>query len=318
MGHTPAYLTKRNETTYVVTHYIKKYPDRLKLILYKTPYRASDYGTPKKVTSGIWLQTEDEKLDNKDKSLGRAKTVIADLIISNRFDLFVTFTFNCIGCRPKCINKPCTCSKETCTRYDLDYVIRTQKTWYNNQIKRYGKFPYLQVMELHKDNGYHFHALFREYKGVLKPWKKDRKDGREVYNLKSYRKGFTTAKKIYDISGASSYVRKYITKDIPRYQNKKRYWASKGLQRPIVTQNETLLNFIMNHPEKSEYIPRLKPYFRENGTLAIPTQNIQSITTLMMDNDKEYFTEYKLLQEYQAIFGNLHKSTRPFAIERIY
>lgn len=289
----------------LVTHYIKKYPDRLKLIIFKTPYSNFVSKIAAKNIGAPWLKTEDEKLDGIEKSIGQTKTKIADLTICNAFDMFVTFTLNCRACIPKCINKPCTCDKLTCKRYDLDYVIRTQKTWYNNQIKQHGRFPYIQVMELHKDKGYHFHALFKNYPGKLKFWKNDKKDGRPIYNLASNRKGWTTVKEIYDISGTSSYIRKYIMKDMPLFPGKKRFWSSQGLKRPIVVQNNELMQEILSKPNQETWIPEEKPTIRENGTLKQNSTNLSSITTVMLDNEKSYFEELELIKRIDTHTKNL-------------
>lgn len=290
-----AYSTDQPEDQSQITHYIKKYPDRYKLIQYKTAY--SNYVVDKELQgSGTRIRTEDKKLDTIDDSVRRTKTTITDLTICNGFNLFVTFTLNCRACVPKCLNKPCTCDKATCKRYDLDYALRTQKAWYNNQIKRYGRFPYLQVMELHKDNGYHFHALFKDYPGKLNYWKKDKKDGRPIYNLASNRKGWTTAKKIYDISGTSSYIRKYITKDMPLFPGKKRFWSSQGLMRAIIVQDPELMAKILQDPKTETWEPSEDLMVRDNGTLKLNATNLKSISTLMVDNEEAYLKELEYLK----------------------
>jgi hypothetical protein len=281
----------------LVTHYIKKYPDRLKLIQFKTPY--SDKPKPKDPNKPTvaWLQAAEEKADSLADSLQRTRTRLSDLVICNDFDLFVTLTLNCRACMPKCDNKLCTCDIATCKRYDLDYALRTVKGWYNNQIKnpKIGRFPYVQVMELHKKGGYHFHALFKDYKGKLKFAQRDKKDGRPIYNLVSYRKGYSTAKKIYSISGASSYVRKYIEKEMPVYPDKKRYWCSQGLKRPIIVQDEKLAEQILQNPDSQTYKPD-KVTLRDDGSLKNNTSNLESITTLLTDNKADYLYELEVLE----------------------
>lgn len=279
----------------LVTHYVKKYPDRLKLIRYKTPYPKEPKPKDPNKTTSAWLQPDEEKSDNLANSLNRTKTRLSDLTICNEFDLFVTFTLNCRACIPKCTNDPCTCDKTTCKRYDLDYAIRTVKGWYNNFIKRHGRFPYVQVMELHKKGGIHFHALFKDYPAELRFWGTDPKDGKPVYTLPSYRKGFSTAKKIYDISGASSYVRKYILKDMPVYPDKKRYWCSQGLKRPIIVQDEKLAEQIFNNPASDTWEPN-KVILKDDGRVENNTSNLESITTLMADNKQAYLYELEVLE----------------------
>ena len=55
-----------------------------------------------------------------------------------------------------------------------------------------------------------------------------------VYNLPSYCYGFTTATMIKDSDRTCSYCLKYITKELcATTQNKKRYWRSRNLNKPV-------------------------------------------------------------------------------------
>lgn len=56
----------------------------------------------------------------------------------------------------------------------------------------------------------------------------------KIFNLPLWKYGFSTATKINDLSKASSYITKYITKDISHIlQNQHRYLASQNADRPI-------------------------------------------------------------------------------------
>lgn len=148
-----------------------------------------------------------------DESLRRSKTNISDLILSNNFDLFVTFTFST-------------------DRQNIDLLKKKMSKWLKNQREIHGRFDYLILPEFHSDKkSIHFHGLFKNYQGQLKEANTKRK--RKTYNIKSYRLGFSLAEKIEDIQKISSYVKKYITKDMPQFDGKKRYWCSKHLTRPI-------------------------------------------------------------------------------------
>lgn len=282
----------------LVTHYIKIYPDRFKLIQYRTPYSSFVQNKEFRKSDARLVHSESEKEDILESSLARTKTKLTDLTLCNPFDLFVTFTLNCRACIPKCNNKPCSCDEATCKRFDLDYAIRTQKTWYNNQVKRYRRWQYVQVMELHKNGGYHFHALFSHYPGQLRFAKND-KDGRAIYNLQSNRKGWTTAKKIYDADGTSSYVRKYVSKDMPVFPGKKRLWVSQGLRRPIVIQDEVLREAIIQNPATDVYMPEVKVVEKDAG---FKTDNLESIRTLIVGEESPYFTMLKQLMAVNDTF----------------
>ena len=139
----------------------------------------------------------------------------------NDFTLFITFTFD---------------PKKTKDRYSPRVVKRQMRNWLKNQQRRYGKFSYLIVPERHKDGALHFHALFAGYTGKLVDSGKKR-HGKTSYNLTGYTLGHTQASIIDDSQKAMNYLRKYITKDMPLFPGKHRYWASKGLRRPQVIDN---------------------------------------------------------------------------------
>jgi hypothetical protein len=156
-------------------------------------------------------------------SLRRTKTRLRDLVVSNGFDLFCTFTF-------------------AHDRQNVDHLKKQMQFWLANQQSRTGKFDYLIVPEFHKDGkSIHFHALFKNYQGIIQPSGHRTKGGRPTYNFKSYRLGFNTAVKIgtepEDIQKVGHYVGKYITKDMPQFNGKKRYWCSQGLIRPVKVTN---------------------------------------------------------------------------------
>jgi hypothetical protein len=148
-------------------------------------------------------------------------------------------------------------------------------------------------MELHKDGAPHFHSLWADYPGKMKFWHYDEKDGRKLYNVVSYRKGWSTAKRIYDISGASSYVRKYIMKDMPVFPGKKRYWPSRNLNRPIITQDESFAQEILNNPASDIWHPK--------DGIQHCNDNLEAIATLMVDNKQAYLRQLESLKQTEAL-----------------
>lgn len=190
---------------------VKKYPNYTKVLVYASEFEKKIDGfelqdsVPAGTTRGSGGDTA--------RSLRRTKTTLQDLTICNEFDLFATFTFNK-------------------NRQDIEKCKTKMSNWLHSQQKKYGKFQYLIVPEFHKDGkSLHFHALLKNYRGVLKDSGKI-KQTRKIYNIKSYRSGFSTAVKIDDHAKVSSYIRKYITKEMPQFENKQRYWCSVGLLRP--------------------------------------------------------------------------------------
>ncbi len=207
---------------------IKIYPDFIRLIRYREPVliRRFDYdeqrlnGEKKSKT-----KIEDDEENDLD-GIRLARTRLIDITLCNEFDLFVTFTF----------------AKD---RYDVDLLKRRMAFWLNNQRILHGKFLYVIVPEYHKDKALHFHALFCGYNGNLVDSGKRYKN-RILYNISSYRAGYTRAEYIESRTKTAGYVAKYITKDMPRLKNKQRYWCSNGLKRPL-----KIVNPLLNEKDKS-------------------------------------------------------------------
>ena len=70
--------------------------------------------------------------------------------------------------------------------------------------------------------------------------------------------GFTTATKVSDSGRVASYMTKYITKDLISYsKGKKKYWASKNLTKPCITdyhlENEDIQDFLFRNMDITTY-----------------------------------------------------------------
>lgn len=202
--------------------------------------------------------------DDVKKSLQRSKSHVRDYIHCNRFDLFCTFTF-----------------KDD--RHDIDKCRRKMSDWLKNQQKRNGKFPYLIVPELHKDGALHFHALFKDYPGKVEKATNVhtgellRPHGRQAYNLTGYTLGFTNAMQIVDSASSyakmASYVSKYITKDMPLFPGKKRYWPSRKLRKPIVEYNPAWIDSYK--PDKAYEGEYGTTYFYLNSYVIPPKYRVE-------------------------------------------
>jgi hypothetical protein len=173
-------------------------------------------------------QTSLEKALNDLRSIRRSRQKLKDILACNEFDSFGTLTIKT-------------------DRYDADKSKDKAKNWFKNQQKRNGKFGYVVVPEFHKDNALHFHVLLKNYPGKLKEainphtGKPLKKHGRQIYNLPGYRLGFSEIQFIEQTpesrAKVGSYIAKYITKDMPQFFGKNRYYASHGLNRPKVIYN---------------------------------------------------------------------------------
>ena len=186
-------------------------------ILYKTPFTP----TPLEQKNMSKLSFA-SKEDSVAFSIRRTRRTIHDLVKCNDFDLFVTFTFN-----PKKVD-----------RYDMLGVYLKMQGWLRRQHNDNPDFKYLIVPEQHKDGAIHFHALMADYKFPLKKTNVIQ-DSRRVYNIDTFRFGFTNATYLPadDKDKAANYIAKYITKDMVALHNKRRYWSSKNLLKPITRYN---------------------------------------------------------------------------------
>lgn len=180
------------------------------IIIYKNPYQ---------LPSEINRKKEKKKKTNDDdsihRSIRRTKTTISDIVKCNEFDYFCTFTFD----------------RRKVDRYNIGRCKHVMSNWLHRQRLHSPELHYLIVPEFHKDKALHFHALIKGYNGRLKDSGKT-KNGRKIYNIPGYRSGFSTAVAIDNHYAVSSYIKKYITKDMPVIHGKKRYWISRNLVRP--------------------------------------------------------------------------------------
>lgn len=227
------------------------YPAFVRVFIPNEPYMKDPEGFEKPVTSGTSLKLTPDELYETDieRSIRRTRKKIKDYVLCNEFDLFVTFTFRD-------------------DRYDVARCKTRMAGWLKNQRARTGKFNYLIVSEFHKDKALHFHALLGNYAGKLKPsinpnTGEQLSQGRHlVYELPSYTLGFTNVKKIESDKDSQTkvgfYIQKYITKDMPLFFGKNRYWASKGLVLPVEEDNPQ---------EWYKHVEPTRQYVNDHGTI---------------------------------------------------
>ncbi len=191
-------------------------PEHVKNILYKNPIVCSEVVKEQWTKRGI----AEDREKSIYQSMARTKKSIYDYAFANDWEWFLTFTFN-----PQIVD-----------RYNFDDVSKKMSNWFNLTRKRKSKdLKYLCVPEQHKDGAWHFHAIISNI-GNLAMIDSGKTDstGKAIFNIKDFRLGFSTATKVSDTSKVSSYISKYITKDLVEHTfNKKRYWVSKNLNRPI-------------------------------------------------------------------------------------
>lgn len=167
-----------------------------------------------------------------DVSVKRTKKKVYDYAKCNDWDWFVTLTFN----------------KNLVNRHDYDACVQKLSKWLNNLKRSSPALSYLVVPERHKDGAWHFHGLFAGineadmvYTGrnVVKRLKTDSgrsrfvRTGVMIYKIGRYKLGWMTATRVRDRERVTSYITKYVTKDmLDGLYGRKRYWCSRGLLVP--------------------------------------------------------------------------------------
>lgn len=130
-----------------------------------------------------------------------------------------------------------------------DYGICMKRTakWFEHQKERYSSgLMYLYVPEQHKKGGWHIHGVlantgdmkFTDSGRVSFRGKACRKNAGNsicpvIYNLSGWRYGFSTATAVTDAHRVSTYILKYITKElVADTPYRHRYFRSRNLPEP--------------------------------------------------------------------------------------
>lgn len=151
-------------------------------------------------------------------TMNRTKNKIYSVSRANEWELFVTFTFD-----PLKVDR---------TDYDL---CSSKVREYLHYIRRkYAPdLKYICVPELHNDGiSWHVHALLADIGSLKLIDSGIVKSGKCIYNIDSWKWGFSTASYIESSERVSSYICKYITKDLVTLTlHRKRYWSSANCNR---------------------------------------------------------------------------------------
>lgn len=158
--------------------------------------------------------------ENLQRSVRRTKNKIYDVARCNHWEWFFTLTFN----------------PEKVDSFNYDETTQKLSKWLNNMRTKCKDMKYLVVPEQHESGRWHFHGLFSNVENMkfVDSGKRDKKE-RVIYNVGSYRMGFTTATQIENVECAMSYIAKYTTKDLCTVtKGHKRYWCSRNVDMPII------------------------------------------------------------------------------------
>ncbi len=205
-----------------------RYDNKVEIIRYREPkFKVFGNGYKKSYPLRHDKTEPDEELQ-KLQQMYRIKRKIKYYLSVNYFDLFWTLTFN----------------DELVNAKNYDYARKKIQAWLKYQREKYGKFSFVFVPELHKSKRIHFHGVT----GYLSPplvearSKKTnrliKKKGKQVYNAENYKLGFSTITYIESPERVSSYLTKYITKeliDTPSGYHQPKYFVSRGLKLPEIS-----------------------------------------------------------------------------------
>lgn len=185
--------------------------------------------------------SEKSKERSNDSSMNRTIQKIYEISRANMWEYFLTLTFD----------------RKKIDSSDYDLLCDKVSKWINNLRTRYAPdLKYIIVSELHKDGiHYHFHGLLANIGSIKLVDSGVKKNQHTIYNLANWKYGFSTVSKVEDTNKVSSYITKYITKELCSVsKNKRRYWASKNCDRAKVSVFNLPVEDITELIDKNEHL----------------------------------------------------------------
>lgn len=223
-------------------------------------YNALHFDTPdyERQKKAIELELNIRNINNIIRSSSRTRQNLYDICKCNDFKFFVTVTFD----------------NQKINRKNDRIIKRRFSQWANNVKKRYPSMYYVAVPEYHKKGGLHFHLLiggitFDDLNCVPAVSKRGHlviKNGKQIYNIGAWKLGYSTLSIIENEEASKHYICKYITKQHydDRFFNKRRYYVSHNIKRPVVTKwrelPENCLNKINTGVYLVAYLDKRKKY----------------------------------------------------------
>lgn len=199
-----------------------------------------------KETGEVRLKRKEEVIKVINDSVNRTKKTFSAILDANNFDYFGTLTFDTAK-----IN-----------RFDLEECKSALSRWSSSiRKKKNVEVLYAVVPEQHVSGAWHFHILLKcsdisaiggidsgkvccsilnkgccspEIYEKLKHACKAETDGAKIYNITSWKYGFSNFTKIKNMDKARSYLKKYMNKSFANSKDfKKRFFTSRKLERPL-------------------------------------------------------------------------------------
>lgn len=224
-------------------------------------------------------------LSDKSKyvSIHRTKDKIYQIANCNTWSYFVTLTFKDEEVRTD-IKK---CKKQL--RYFLNkYAAK--------RINKFGQsdFKYLFVPERHEKGGFHFHGLITE---VPEDELITKKDG---YMWKAWKYGISDLSEVRDMERISTYITKYITKDIETQIDQigtSRYIASRNCSTPKTQYYRLKDDFSLHEESIKDFTRKL---VRDNLDCLEYSKKIGNVTYIKFKK-KEQINFKKVVDEIKKI-----------------
>lgn len=161
--------------------------------------------------------SEKELKDNQRRSADRARQHIYEIARNYSWDWFVTLTLN----------------SKYVDRYNYDECSKKVSQWLKNLKKKCPEMVYIFVPEQHKDGAFHFHGLIANCYDLCYTDSGHKSGDDIIYNLDSYKFGWSTMTRVKQNDAVVKYLTKYITKElIQTVKGRKKYWASRNCERP--------------------------------------------------------------------------------------
>lgn len=169
---------------------------------------------------------EERPVGKFDSALSRARNTVREICLCNRWEYFVTLTFD-----------------KRWDRYNLELRIKELMQWIQNLNKQGANIKYVFVPEFHEDGAVHLHGLVCGIRALPRPdwWPAsvNRKEDGSYYDYWpefSVRYGFSSVDPIEDPVAVGFYCSKYITKTMAARSDLlgvHTYYRSKGLQKAL-------------------------------------------------------------------------------------
>lgn len=247
---------------------VYNYMDGQQIRIYKKPICKCEEIWEPELTEKKDKEKKGVKDEERSNTVSKNRTIqkVYEVVRSNMWEYFVTLTFD-----PKKVDS-----------YNYAEVSKVLSVWLHHLKERQAPdLKYIIVPELHKSGRYHFHGLIADI-GNMKLIDSGHKtpSGDVIYNLGNYKLGFTTATKIKDVSRVSTYITKYITKELcTTTVNKKRYWCSRNLNEVDIT------DYCMTREEIETMLDSLSDNIQYAKTIDVPILD-QSVRILeVSEND---------------------------------